>query len=311
LLKQKLKPYCYSENGTLQEIVVCSPANFDVLGPEVSAVGFADEFQAEQAHEQHSLMKVKLQDFGCKVHDISTEVTSDLWERLVNRMFVRDVGGVFGENILLGNSSNEFRQPDFHFSQTFLRHSIDEETIKAVPSMSALEFGDFLILSRECVLINTGHRSKNQLELANFLFTLGVEEIGFISLPKTIDALHLDVACNILGRNVFVAAPFMKFSAVTIFTSSSVDNAPEYSTIDYFVNRHGYQILWLPRKDCLLDYTNFINLDKTTVLISEETVSYYQEFLPHIDYIGINVDQLQNGAGSIRCLTMPFVRVDN
>jgi arginine deiminase len=311
LLKQKLKPYCYSENGTLQEIVVCSPAKYDVLGSEVSAVGFAEEFKAEQAREQHCLMKMQLQEFGCKVHDISTEVTSDLWKRLVNRIFVRDVGGVFGENILLGNSSNEFRQPDFHFSQTYLKQSFDEKTIKAVPPLSALEFGDFLILSPECVLINIGHRSKNQLELANFLFTLGVEEIGFVSLPKTVDSLHLDVACNILGKDIFVAAPFLKFSAVTIFKSSSVNCKPEYSTIDNFVSRQGYTTFWLPREDYLLEYTNFINLDKSTVLISEKTVPYYKEYFPHIDYIGINVNQLQHGAGSIRCLTMPCVRVDN
>lgn len=308
MLKQKLKPYCYSENGTLKEVFVCSPANHNVLGSEVSAVGFAEEFIAEKAYDQHYQMKMKLKNFGCTVHDLSTEVISPLWDRLVNRMFIRDVGAVFGENMILGTPGNELRQPDFYFSQIFLKSFTEKRALLSIPSSSSLEFGDFLIISPECVLINTGHRSQNRIELASFLFSIGVEEVGFVSLPKTIESLHLDVVCNILGKDIFIAASFLRFSAVSIFKSSSVSYEPEYSTIDNFIERHGYSVFWLPNKDYLLDYTNFINLNKQTVLISNESVSYYQEIFPHIEYIGVDVKQLQHGAGSIRCLTMPFVR---
>ncbi|MDQ0272978.1 arginine deiminase family protein [Cytobacillus purgationiresistens] len=311
MLKQKLKPYCYSENGSLKEIIVCSPAKHNVLGPEVSAVGFAKEFIAEKAYEQHCQMKMKLKDFGCIVHDLSTEVSSSLWDRLVNRIFIRDVGAAFGERMLLGASDNELRQPDFYFSQTFLKEFLDKSDIHLAPSSSSLEFGDFLIINPDCVLINTGHRSKNRLELANFLFAIGIEEVGFVSLPKTIESLHLDVVCNILGKDIFVAASFLRFSAVSIFKSSSVSYEPEYSTIDSFIGRHGFSVYWLPNKEYLLDYTNFINLNKQTVLISDETAAYYQELFPHIEFIGTEVNQLQHGAGSIRCLTMPFVREDD
>ncbi|MGD6900405.1 arginine deiminase family protein [Bacillus infantis] len=308
MLKQKLKPYSYSENGTLKEIFVCSPTKYNVSGPEVSSVGFKDEFVAEEAYEQHLMMKSKLENFGCIVRDVNEEVNSPLWNRLVNRMFIRDVGAVLGHNVLLGNSGNGIREPDFHFSQNYLRDIIDENFIKFIPPSSSLEFGDFLILTPECVLINTGHRSNNRNGIANFLFSIGVEEIGFVSLPQTIESLHLDVVCNVFGDKNLVAAPLLKFSAVEIYKSSTTFYTNEYCTIEGFIERHGFSVYWLPNKNCLLDYTNFINLDKQTVLISNKAVPYYQDIFPHIKYIGIDVTQLQHGAGSIRCLTMPFIR---
>ncbi|MFQ6570743.1 MULTISPECIES: arginine deiminase family protein [Bacillus] len=308
MLKYKIKPFCNSENGTLKEVLLCTPASYNVLGSEVPAVGFAHDFIAELAIEQHHLLKLKLENFGCKVHDVNNDLKDELWDRLVNRIFVRDVGAVYGDKLLMGVSGNEIRQADFSYTQSAMVDWFDADHTYFVPSCVSLEFGDFLIVSPECVLINTGHRTNNKEELALFLFGLGVEEVGFVSLPRTMESLHLDVVCNILGGNLFLAAPFLKFTTVSVYRKSNESKKYELNTIDEFVGRHGYSIYWLPDKNYLIDYTNFINLDKNTVLVNEEVVPFYQRQFTDMNFIGVQVNHLQHGAGSIRCMTMPFVR---
>lgn len=307
-MKNKVKPYCNSEIGVLEEVILCSPTLHNVIGPEVESVGFAQDFIAELAIEQHMDLKIKLESFGCRVHDVSTTIDSQLWNRLVNRIFVRDVAAVFGDKLILGNSGTDVRKADFYHTQSVLSDFFDKKQILPLPTSITLEFGDFLIINQNSVLINIGHRSNNKIELVRFLFELGIEEIGFISLPRTTETLHLDVVCNILGENTFIAASFMKFSPVTVHKKNFTEEKTEYTTIDDFISRHGYSISWLPNKSYLIDYTNFINLDNKTAMVSDNSLPYYQDRFRHINFIGVNVDHLQNGAGGIRCLTMPFVR---
>ncbi|MCM3598088.1 arginine deiminase family protein [Metabacillus idriensis] len=311
MIKLNLKPFCNSEIGTLREVILCSPNKIDVSGSEVSAVGFKNNFDSLAAIEEHFTLKSKIMNFGCTVHDISTESNNDLWNRLVNRIFVRDVAGVFGDKLILGRSDSEIRRPDFMYSQDFFSDLFDSKDVCHLPEEVSLEFGDFMILNENCVIINVGHRSNvNQYILAKFLFDLGLEEVAFISLPKTIESLHLDVVCNILGKNQFLAAPFLKFIPVSIYKNNAVNQLPEvqFTTIDNFVHRHGYSIYWLPNKEYLIDYTNFINLDKTTALVSQEILEFYRETFKNMNFIGVNINNLQNGAGGIRCLTLPVLR---
>ena len=308
MLKHKIIPYSTSEYETLKEVILCSPAKKNITGAEVNAVGFVGSFNADLAIEQHQSLKSTLEDFGCIVHDIDSEKEGELWNSLVNRIFVRDIGAVLGDKIILGSSSSDVRLPDFLESQSLLIDMFDDKDTYYVPSGSFLEFGDFMIINENCILINTGHRSHNKEVLAHFLFELGIEEIGFVSLPKNVQSLHLDVACNILGNTHFLAASFLKFIPVSVHTKSNKSEKLKFLTINEFVTRHGYSIHWLPNQPYLLDYTNFINLDSRTALISNQVHTYYTQEFPEMDFITVEVNELQNGAGSIRCLTLPVVR---
>ncbi|MCC2447388.1 arginine deiminase family protein [Bacillus cereus] len=312
MLKSKIMPSCYSEIDTLTEVILCSPANIDVQSSEVSSVGFVNELKSRIAIEQHNNLKQKLADFGCVVHDISSENNEELWNRLVNRIFVRDIAAAFGNKLILGLSDTEIRRPDFRYTHKFLNEMVDSKHITNVPNSVSFEFGDFMIINRQCVLINTGHRTNNIEYLTEFLYNMGIEEVGFISLPQTIEALHLDVVCNILGENHLLAAPFLKFMPVSIYRNTNIKGGEvEYVSFDQFAKRHGYSVCWLPNKSYLIDYTNFINLDKKTALVSQAVVSLYEEWFPNMKFIGVDVSHLQNGAGSIRCLTLPISREEN
>ncbi|WP_349409372.1 arginine deiminase family protein [Pseudalkalibacillus sp. SCS-8] len=308
MLKNKLMPFCDSENKTLREVIVCAPTSYDVPESAADAVGFVNEYHSEEAHAQHEELKSKLQAFGCHVHDISSGCDEEIWGRLVNRIFVRDIAGVFGNKIILGKSEAEIRSPDFQCSQSYMKELFETKDLSSLPESVALEFGDFMILNQDCVLVNVGHRSQNKEKLAEYLLDLGVKEIGFVSLPQSVESLHLDVMCNILGENRFLAAPAMKFFPVEVVKQNAVD--PHFETVDQFVGRYGFETFWLPDQPYLLDYTNFINLDKNTALINENARAQFEKWFPEHDFIGANVDELQNGAGSIRCMTLPIVRED-
>ncbi|MGI8315607.1 arginine deiminase family protein [Halobacillus mangrovi] len=310
---------CWNETDELKCVVVCGPSEIEVPDQQT-----ADDVQWEKpvsqnkARENHHIMVSAMEQEGVKVIDYSDYLSTKdkmLHLQLINRVFVRDLGCVFGNELLPGEAGTSMRRPEYVMSHILFNKWFDSSSfpIEANNSANALEYGDVLILNKDAVFINTGLRTSMESiqKMKEQIFKAGFSEIGVIDLPRRGDTMHLDMNGNVVGKNLFLAKSYMRFFPVQVIN----DRREHYEMMEQFLNRHGFEVIWSPDvkpdvRDTVANI-NFLNLNPETLLISSKVnkkiFSHHPE-LKKKKLIEVDVAELEKGGGGIRCMTLPFER---
>lgn len=310
-----IKTNCWNEYDELKTVLVCSPSALDVPDAQTATdVQWEKPVDQKKAHEHfHNLVRA-MENHGINVLDYSTYLSRQdafLSQQLINRYFVRDLACVFGNTLIPGEAGNSMRRPEYiqsHF--LFLDwFGPDRFKIQANNKGNALEYGDVMILSKDAVLINIGLRTSYEAVqmMKGHIFKAGFSEIGVIDLPRRPDTLHLDMNSNVAAQDVFLAKSYMRYLPIQVLT----DKHSSYQMTQEFLNRHGYDIEWTNDVKHTVADINFLNLDPETILISTKANKKILKNHPKLKkkkLVEIEVDELEKGAGGIRCMTLPFER---
>ncbi|KSU59966.1 arginine deiminase [[Bacillus] enclensis] len=312
---RKIQPNCWSEHDELKTVVVCSPTIIDVPDQRTADyVGWEKPVHHEKAQENHENMIKAMEDEGIQVIDYShylKGVNAELNPHLLNRVFVRDLACVYGNTVIPGDAGATMRAPEYIHAHGLFKEWFDEEifNIKANNEMKALENGDVFVLDKNAVFINTGLRTSiESLEaIQKRIFAAGFSEIGLIDLPRTGETMHLDMNCNVAGRDLIVAKSYMRLFPVQVVTEKD----SSYTMTGDFLQRHGFEVLWTDKVKHTVADINFLNLNPETLLVStkiNKSILHDHPKLKNKKLIEIDVNELEKGGGGIRCMTLPLER---
>ncbi|MDQ0484934.1 arginine deiminase family protein [Guptibacillus hwajinpoensis] len=311
-----INPSCWNESDELKTVVVCSPSTLDVPDQQTATdVQWEKAVKQKKARRNHEEMVRAMEEAGVTVIDYSVHLSQEdmkLNEQLINRVFVRDLACVFGETMLPGAAGTSMRRPEYFQSHRLFQQWFNEETfhIRANNKLKALEYGDVMVLNKNAIFINTGIRTSiESIEaLQSDLFKAGFSEIGIIDLPRRPDTMHLDMNCNVVGKDLFLGKSYISYLPVQVRTEKTF----HYQMAGDFLKRHGFDVEWTSHITHTVADINFLNLDPETLLISTKAnKSIFKEHpkLKHKKLVEVDVDELENGGGGIRCMTLPLERI--
>lgn len=309
-----IHPYCCNEYDELKKVIMCSPSTSAI--PNQAA---ADDVQWEKPVNPEKTaaafqeMTDAMAEEGVEVIDYASHLpdhTQSFHSRLINRVFVRDLACVIGTLVVPGEAGISMRRPEYLHAHTLFRDWFpkDRFSIQANNPVNALEFGDVLVLRKDAVFINTGLRTsfESVQKLLPQLWEEGVTEVGVIDLPRRGDTMHMDMNCNVAAPDLLIAKSYMKYFPVQVFTAKE----STYMMMDDFITRHGYDIFWTDEIHHTVADINFLNVNPETLLVSTKAHKkvLHHEKLKKKNIIRVDVDELENGGGGIRCMTLPVER---
>ncbi|BAC15153.1 hypothetical conserved protein [Oceanobacillus iheyensis HTE831] len=308
-----IRPVCYSEHEELKAVILCRPAEVSITDPKVlDEVRWSGAVHVEKAIEEFEMMKQALEEAGVEVMEYSSYLSENdqaLSQQLIHRVFVRDLACVFGTTMIPGEAGTFMRKPEYMQSHILFQDWFPETfQISENNDLKALEFGDVMVLNKDAVLINAGMRTSIDSvdQIKQTIFASGFSEIAVINLPRNADTMHLDMDGNVAGGDVFIAKAFMRHFPVHV----SMEASGRYEMLETFLRRHGFDIHWLPQYDSLPDI-NYLNLNPETLLVSKAAHKQRLKQHPNIaklNFIEVEVAELEKAGGGIRCMTLPLVR---
>ncbi|MCA0173802.1 arginine deiminase family protein [Bacillus sp. RAR_GA_16] len=310
-----IQPNCWNEYGSLKTVVVCSPSHLDVPDQQTATdVQWEKAVKQKKAQENHEDMIRAMEEADVQVIDYSVHLSREellLNEKLINRIFVRDLACVFGNTILPGAAGTSMRRPEYFQSHRLFQQWFDDKTfsLQTNNDLKALEYGDVMILNKNAVFINAGIRTSIESveALQEHIFNAGFQEIGVIDLPRRPDTMHLDMNCNVAGENVFIGKSYMSYLPVQVVTAKSF----RYEMTTDFLKRHGIEVIWTSDIKHTVADINFLNLNPETLLIStkaNKNIFKDHSILKKKKLVEVEVEELEKGGGGIRCMTLPLER---
>ncbi|MFS0750069.1 arginine deiminase family protein [Oceanobacillus sp. 1P07AA] len=308
-----IRPQSYSEHEELKAVILCRPAEVSITDPKVlDEVRWSGAVHVEKATEEFSMMKQALEEAQVEVIEYSSYLSENdqaLSQQLIHRVFVRDLACVFGTTMIPGKAGIFMRKPEYMHSHVLFQDWFpDSFQIRENNDLKALEFGDVMVLNKDAVLINAGMRTSidSVEQIKQTIFASGFSEIAVINLPRNSDTMHLDMNGNVAGGDVFIAKAFMRHFPVYV----SMEAGARYEMLETFLRRHGFDIHWLQQYESLPDF-NYLNLNPETLLISKaahkQRLKQHQQ-IAKLQFIEVEVSELEKAGGGIRCMTLPLVR---
>ena len=107
-----IHPNCWNEYEELKTVVVCSPSILDVPDQQTATdVQWEKAVKQKKARDSHEEMVRTMEEAGVNVIDYSVHLSQEdikLNEQLINRIFVRDLACVFGQEYFSWGSWNVY-----------------------------------------------------------------------------------------------------------------------------------------------------------------------------------------------------------
>jgi arginine deiminase len=248
-IDQKINVSCFNEYDALKSVAVCSPAEHAPKSSlECDYQLFLHPVSTELIKQDHEILCNKLKSLGVEVVDLAEYLNgaAKVSSLLANRIFVRDIAAAMAENLVIGKSASVCRYPEFNLSHKGLKEVV--VNIKDILNSDdltcgneSLEFGDLLLLNDDAFLLNYGNRTQtpDAAKLMEQLLKLGFKEGGIISIPMETENIHLDLTCNIVGKDLVLAVEPFRFLPIQVYKANQI---PSYMTVPDFFKRHGYEI---------------------------------------------------------------------
>ncbi|MFP2903717.1 arginine deiminase family protein [Pyxidicoccus sp. 3LFB2] len=308
---------CWTEWEQLDCIAVCRPAMLDVSSPmEASAVGFSAMVTCREMEGAFDRLHEAIARFGCKVFDLRDflpESEHALSDTLVNRVFVRDVAAVMGHQLVMGTASFHVREAEFDSTHRALMSLVSgpaRSSQQVLIQSAGMEFGDGFLLDSERLLVNVGLRSgarglRGFLEVA---WSAGFREVAVVRLPEQLGIIHLDLAFNVLGPRAVLARSFLRHIPLRVFRPGE---AEQWEAFERYFTQRGQRVISFepPRPDGFT--SNYIYLGPQLILASQSAAPQLRPLAKEfgIEVESVDIEALERGNGSIRCLTMPLRRL--
>lgn len=307
-----------NEYSALKKVVLCRPATHNPENDdEAKALNFRGLPSYQELQDAHSALGEALLKYNIQVFYLDEHLTEEekrIADFLPNRVFVRDTAGIMNDRICLGYPSFQVRTAEFFFLQNALKRILTSEIVKhekieEIPSEAFFEFGDLLQVDSETILINCGFRSKtsNFNRLIEFFYALGFQTVAVMMLPIESGIIHLDLACHVVGKHDVLAIRHLQFLPLFVYKR----HKPQKICLFHeFFKEYEYETTYIKQTPEIPFITNFINLNPETILTNSRYVGFLSELLKEkkIKIESVPINALENGNGSIHCLTLPLLR---
>jgi arginine deiminase len=308
---------CWSEHGALDRVAVFRPADLDVATPEeAAALGFCGTVTRAEAEDAAGCLREALKSAGCNVvelRELLPERDRAVSDTTVNRVFVRDTAAVLGRQIVTGVAAFPARLAEFDMARTILTQLMAAQPSLPHPpsplSAAEVEFGDVFLLDDERVLVNFGLRSNARFirSFVELVWSLGFREVAAIQIPESLNIIHLDLAFNVLGARAVVARPFLRHYPLRVFEAGQEQRWEAFE--GYFASR-GRRVLAFNPQGANDFLSNYIHLNPRLILASASTAARLRLLVRDfgIEVVSVDIEALERGNGSVRCLTLPLQR---
>lgn len=306
---------CWSESGLLESVAVCRPAALDVATAlEAAAVGFTGTVTRQEMEEAFGRLKAALGRFCTLVDlgDFLPEAERAVSNAAVNRVFVRDTAAVVGCQLVTGAAAFPARLAEFEATHRAVANLVcGPEQGEARPEIcgARVEFGDVFVLDAERLFINLGLRSDVR-SLETFLevaWRAGFRELGVVCIPEHLGIIHLDLAFNVLGPQAVMARSFLRHCPIRVFQPGQAQRWEAFE--DYFKARGRRVIPFEPLGPGGF-LSNYIFLGPQLILSSQSAAAQLTPIARDfgIEVESVDIEALERGNGSVRCLTLPLKR---
>ncbi|QSQ17525.1 arginine deiminase family protein [Myxococcus landrumensis] len=305
---------CWSEDGRLDSVVVFQPAALDVASAEEAvAVGFSRIVTRIEAQDASNRLREVLGSFGCRAIDLvdflspADRVVSNT---TVNRVFVRDTAVALGARLVRGAAGFPTRVAEFDVTHGALSRLMGRpDGDVAWASVARVEFGDVFLLGQRRLLVNVGLRSDARCarDFVELAWEAGFEEVAVVRIPGDLGIIHLDLAFNVLGEEAVLARAFLRHCPLQVCVRERPARWESFE--DYFVQR-GRRVLTFEPGNTHPFLSNFIHLEPRLLLASEGAAPHLRALVRglRMEVVGVDIEALEGGNGSVRCLTMPLRR---
>jgi len=306
---------CWSETDHLDSVVVFRPAELDVASAEeAAAVGFSQVVTRAEADEAFGRLREALDSFGCRPIDLCGFLP--LADRAVsntsvNRVFVRDTAMALGTRVVTGTAAFPTRMAEFEVAHGALSRLMGQPAgDEAWAASVGVEFGDAFLLGEGRLLVNVGLRSNVQA-LQGFVdvaWSAGFQEVAVVRIPDNLGIIHLDLAFNVLGPEAVMARAFLRHCPLRVCIRGQ---APRWEAFeDYFAQR-GRRVLAFEPRTSHPFMSNFIYLGPRLLLASAGVAPHLRSLARDLclEVEAVDIEALERGNGSVRCLTMPLRRL--
>ncbi|WP_338868502.1 arginine deiminase family protein [Myxococcus stipitatus] len=305
---------CWSEDGRLDSLVVFQPAALDVSSDEeAAAVGFSRIVTRVEAQDASNRLREVLGSFGCRAIDLvdflspADRVVSNT---TVNRVFVRDTAVALGSRLVRGAAAFPARLAEFDVTHGALSRLMGRpEGDVEWASVARVEFGDVFLLGERRLLVNVGLRSdaRSARDFVELAWEAGFEEVVVVRIPENLGIIHLDLAFNVLGEEAVLARAFLRHCPLRVCVRGQAARWESFE--DYFVQR-GRRVVTFEPGNTHPFLSNFIHLEQRLLLASEGAAPHLRALVRGLgmEVVSVDVEALEGGNGSVRCLTMPLRR---
>lgn len=305
---------CWSEDGRLDSVVVFRPAALDVASEEeAAAVGFARVVTRAAAEDAFGRLRETLESFGCRTIDLEgflSPADRVVSNTTVNRVFVRDTAVVLGARLVRGAAAFPPRVAEFDVAHGALSRLLGRADGSVEWADAArVEFGDVFLLGEGRLLVNVGLRSDPRFvrDFVDLAWSAGFGEVAVVRIPESLGIIHLDLAFNVLGTEAVVARAFLRHCPLHVYARGE---PPLWESFEAYFTQRGRRVLAFEPGSTHPFLSNFISLEPRLLLASEGVAPHLRNLSRGLglEVVGVDIDALERGNGSVRCLTMPLRR---
>ena len=212
---------------------------------------------------------------------------------LPNLYFMRDQQITTSEGVIIGKMAKPQRRGETEVVKLFW----DSISVKYDEvSEGYLEGGDFFPMG-DFYLVGIGNRS--DLKGVEKLISTGIE-VGVVNEPPSTEFFHLDMYFNVISRELVIGVEkFMKNSQVDVYVQGRFIKRVDMIT---YLKEKEFNFHFVSEDEARKFATNFLTV-KPNVIISP-----YNLKIRGVDTIFVDVSNLTEGFGGIRCMTAVIER---
>jgi len=180
-----------NESERLKQVVVCTPRKEYVCTTKQKEHNIGELGDPELAIQQHNALKIKLQEFGAKVFDISELAGHP------NSVFTRDTATYTPRGYIKLNLGLKTREGEEIWMADFL-NAKGEFCVGEIKAPGTVEGGDVVLAGNVAFIGNSIRTNEEGIRQFSEIMIKMDYEIRVIKLPDTV--LHLDKALMVLDE---------------------------------------------------------------------------------------------------------------
>lgn len=301
LPRKTVEPYCFNETDQLKSVILGYPDNL-YLNQDPNAhytpnnqilaknIARGNRPVREKSMEEFSHLKEVMEDLGI---DVLSAEALPAETGVINQMYARDIGFVIGDTFYVSSMSRPNRREEWRGIERHL-DDMPENRVIRVPQGVVAEGGD-IIVDKGNVFVGISQRTTEEGfdYLARQVARQGLKAVPvhLRSLKEGQDVLHLDCAFVPVGED-----------SALMFEDGMTEVPPEI--------RDNYNIIPVTPEEQQELATNVLVASPKQVIARDTAARVNAE----MDKRGINVievpfNEAPRAGGSLRCCTLPLVRV--
>lgn len=300
--QEPIAPYCFNETDTLQTVILGYPDNLYLNQDPNAKYDPNNQILAknaakgnrpvrEKSMEEFRYLTSVMQEQGIEV--LSPEACGPE-TGVINQMYARDIGFVVGNTFFISGMSRPNRREEWRSIERHL-DEMPQDRIARVPQGVVVEGGD-IVVDKGNVFVGISQRTSQEGfdYLAEKIADQGLKAVPvhLRSLKEGQDVLHLDCAFVPVGED-----------SALIFEDGMSDIPDEI--------RDNYNMISVTPDEQQELATNVLVTSPSQVIARDVATRVNGEMRKRdIEVLEVPFNEAPRAGGSLRCCTLPLVRLD-